>query len=189
MIEVERELWRLRGPTLLFQSSHPEWVGQNHFQLAFELSPRIEIPQPFCASCASAQSHTQWKNAFWCSKGTACVSVCATGPSPAAGHHWKSLGLSSLHPPFKYLYTLITPPWAFTSQAEECQLSQPFLIGEVLQTLITSVSLHWTFSIMSVTCIGHPKLDPTLQVWPHHGWPEGKDHLPWLAGNTLCKTA
>lgn len=31
------------------------------------------------------------------------------------GHHWKELALSSLHPLFRYVHTLIRFPWAFSS--------------------------------------------------------------------------
>jgi len=30
-----------------------------------------------------------------------------------------------------------------------------------------------------------PKLDTTLQMWPHQGWEERENHLPQPAGNTF----
>lgn len=37
--------------------------------------------------------------------------------------------------------------------------------------------------------LGSPALDRVLQVWPHQCRVEGKDHLPWPAGNTLANAA
>jgi len=48
----------------------------------------------------------------------------------------KSVALSSLHSPFRYLYALIRSlPEPFLLQAKQSQFSQPFLTGEVVQFL------------------------------------------------------
>jgi len=46
----------------------------------------------------------------------------------------KSLAPSSLHPPFRYLHTLIRSPLSLL-QVKQSQLFQPFLTEEMLQSL------------------------------------------------------
>ena len=58
----------------------------------------------------------------------------------------KSLALSSLCPPFWYLYTLVRPPEPSLLQAEQ---SQPFLVREMLQPLN---HLLWPFVGLSPVC-------------------------------------
>ena len=66
------------------------------------------------------------------------------------------------------------------------QDEQPFLIQGMLQALIISVVLCWTLSRRSLSFeLMSPKLDAALQVWPHQGRAEGKDHLPRPAGHSI----
>ena len=65
----------------------------------------------FWATFASAPSPTLHVSASWCSStGPSVFQFVPTGPCPFTGHHWKSLAPSSLHYPFRYLYTLTRCP-------------------------------------------------------------------------------
>jgi len=111
-----------------------------------------------------------------------CFTVCPLPFLPSWGTTEKSLALSSLHSPFRYLYTLRESPQAFFSlnstscpsfsSQENC--STPFIIF---------VALYWTFSSSSISLILESP-DTVLQVWPYQCWGEGKDHLPWPTGST-----
>lgn len=97
----------------------------------------------------------------------------------AAGNTGKSLALSSLHPPFIDI-DKITPEHLL--QAEYFQLSQPFLIGEIHQTVH---HFHGPLRLSSVvpypSYTWSPALDTELQMWPHQCWGERKDHLPCIS--------
>lgn len=80
----------------------------------------------------------------------------------------KSLALPSLHPPFRYLQTLVLYPLIHL-QAEQAQLSHSLLIAPLLHALHF---LHG-LSLVSLQCaqvslvLRHQDLDPAHQVWPH----------------------
>lgn len=96
----------------------------------------------------------------------------------------KSLALSSLHSPFRYLYTLMNSHPL--GPLHSSQLSQPFLIAQMLQSLhhpcgpfLDSLQyVHVSF------ILGGPYLDPALQMWHYQCWVDSKDYLPWSAGFT-----
>lgn len=77
-------------------------------------------------------------------------------------------------------------------QAEQPQLSQPFLFGVMLQTLhhlcgtsLDSLQYVCVFPVSGSTGV----LGTVLQVWPHQRWVQWKDHLSQPAGKTLRHTA
>jgi len=88
------------------------------------------------------------------------------------------------------------PPWAIRSpcsllRAEQPQLSQPFLIGEVLQP-----SDHFCGPLLDLLQQVHvfpvlraPELDAGLQVRSHQSRVEGQNHLPQPAGHTSLDAA
>ncbi|GAB0186614.1 mitochondrial enolase superfamily member 1 [Grus japonensis] len=76
-------------------------------------------------------------------------------------------------------------------QAEQSQLSQPVLIGQVLQP---SDHLHGPpldlLQQFHVLCmLGTPELDTVLQVGSHQNRVEGQDHLPLPAGHASFDAA
>lgn len=102
----------------------------------FQLSPRVDVPQTLSATHASAQSHSEWKSISWCSERIPWASICA--------HHlwscsWAQLRRVRLHPPFIPLSGDYRHWWDPSEpsllKTEQTQLSQPFLIGEMLQFL------------------------------------------------------
>lgn len=90
----------------------------------------------------------------------------------------KSLSLSSLHPPFRYLHALMRSPLMIPPLlwAEQSQFSRPLLTGEVLLSL--NYLFSWPFA-------GLPPARPCLSGRSTPGMPSpalsrGKDHLPCL---------
>ena len=62
-----------------------------------------------------------------------CYSLCPLPLVLSLGTTERGLAPSSLHPPFRYLYTLIRSPWAFLRL--NSLSTQPFIRGEMLQSL------------------------------------------------------
>lgn len=112
-----------------------------------------------------------------------CSSLCTLPLVPALKIAWPSPGRILRSGIYRHREDPLEPSLLL---AEEPQLSQSFLI-EVLQ------SLHQldgpprdSFGYVQVPLVlGSLELDTVLQVWPDQCWAEGKDHLPWPAGNTL----
>jgi len=69
-----------------------------------------------------------------------CLSLCPLPGSLPLGTTEKSLVSSSLHPPFRYLYTLVTS--LSLLQAEQFQLSKPLFTEEIASPFIILVALH-----------------------------------------------
>jgi len=52
------------------------------------------------------------------------------------------------------------------------------------------VALCWTHSSLSLLAFFGPhswELDPSVQLWSHHCWTGGKDHVPWLLAMLLLR--
>jgi len=102
--------------------------------------------------------------------GVSCVSVCAHLPLVLSlGTAEKSLALSSLHPLYRWLYTLNRSPAPSLLQAEQSQLSHPFLTAVTLQSLLHlgGPSLDFVQSLHVSPALRSPELDPGLQMRPH----------------------
>jgi len=71
------------------------------------------------------------------------------------------------------------PSLSFLLQAEHAQVSQPFLIREVLQALyhFCGPQLDSLQEIPDFLSLGSPELDTVLQMWPHQGRVAGEDHF------------
>ena len=89
----------------------PAQGAQGHFRWLLKIS-KEETPKPLWAACASAPSPEQHVSAACCSEITSCAhsGLCPLTLVLALGTTAKSLAPSSLHPPFRYLYTLIRSP-------------------------------------------------------------------------------
>jgi len=103
VVEVRRDLWRSSGPTSFLKQGHLVQVSQDHDQTAFVYLHECSI------------STTSLDNLWQCSvalrvnvqrKPPAFLSV----PLACPWEPLKSLALSSLHLPFKYLWTLMRFP-------------------------------------------------------------------------------
>ena len=132
----------------LLQQGNPEQSAQGHVKWLMKIS-KEETPQPLWATCASAPLAAQHRSASWCSKGTSCVPTCA---HCLLSWHWAALAKAWLHPVFILSSGIYghgwDPPEPPLSQAEQSQISQPFLTGGVL--LHHLVALPWTLSSASM---------------------------------------
>ena len=137
MAEAGRDLWWSSGPTPLLKQDHLEPSVQGPRPDIFWISPSMEIPQPPLATCGSSWSPSQWQSVSWCSDGTSCASFqsvpIVSGPVP--GHLWAEPG-SVLLTTFLQVFIYIDeiPPKPSLLQDEQSKLSQPLLIGEMLQS-------------------------------------------------------
>jgi len=127
---------------------------------SFWIPWRMETPQSLCSTRDSTWSRPQWKSVSWCSGGILRVSLYYL-LSP--GTTEKSLA----PPPIIYLYTLTrSPPKCFLLQAEQSQISQPFFIWEMLQSLyhLCRASLDSLQYVHVSLVLGNPELDTVLQA-------------------------
>lgn len=160
MIEVEREFWGLCGPALLLQPSHPEWAARIMICWLLNISKGRDSTTLLGCLCQCSVTPTVKKYFLMFRGNLLCFSL----------FHWlwschwaplKEPGSVLFATSFKCFYTILTSSWAFSSQAERCQLSQPFLIEEILQTSIPSVTLGWILPIILSLVLG-------TQNWTQH---------------------
>lgn len=92
---------------------------------------------------------------------------------------------------FTIAFDLLTKVHLLKCYAKQFWLSQPFLKGEMFQSLThLRVLLLESLGYIRVSlALGSPKLDPVLSVWPHQCWAEGKDYCPPSAGDALPNAA
>jgi len=97
-----------------------------------------------------------------------CFSLCPLPLVLSLGTTEKYLSLSSLHSPFRYLCTLIRSSLRLL-QAEQSQLPQPFIMGEMLQSLnhLCGPLLDSLQHVHVCLVLRNPELDTELQAWPH----------------------
>lgn len=108
MVEAGRYLWRASGPTPMLKQGHLERVAQDHVQTACQLSPRKKTPQPLWALCQCSVTLTVEK-VFLMLKGNL-LCCCVLPLVLSLGSSEKTLDPSCLHPPFRYLDTLMRCP-------------------------------------------------------------------------------
>ena len=107
MAEVGRELWRSSGPIPLLEQGNLEPVAQDRVQMAFELLQERRLYN-LSGQPVVVLSHPHSKKCFLMFRWTLlCVSLCSLPLVLSLGVTEKNLALSSLHPPFRHLYTLI----------------------------------------------------------------------------------
>ena len=129
-------------------------------------------------STISLDNLCQWLVTLTCSEGTSCVCLYWLWSC-----HWAPLERGWLHL-FCTLPSGIHVHWKV--QAEQSQLSQPSLIGEMLQSLhLRGPLLDSVHSAHVFLVLGTPELDAVLQMWPYQCRVEGRYDLLWSAGNAL----
>lgn len=102
---------------------------------------------------------------------------------PVAGCHWKEPGYVIFTPFCLFICIGWDLPPAHPSPEPvllqaEWSPTLPFLVWELLQSLIILVALCWALSCSSIShVLGSPELGTVLQLWPYQCWAEGKDHL------------
>jgi len=117
------------------------------------------MPQPLWATCDSAVILTA-------KKGFLCFSFCPLPPVLSLGITEQSPAPTASHPPCRYLLTLMRSPLSLLLQAEESQLSQPLLTGEMLQSM-NQLCGPLLDSLQYVYVLRNPELDSVIQVWLH----------------------
>ena len=132
MAEVGRDLWVPLVhpcPSKATQTRIPQPISGQLLKIS------MWRPHSLWVACASASVTTQHATAFWRSEKTSCVPVCVCF---LLSWQWTSLGrfwLCSLYTlPLDICSHLWNPPLSLL-QAEESELSQTLLLGEVLQFL------------------------------------------------------
>ena len=114
-------------------------------------------------------------------KGWAVIPPCPITPHPSE----KSLSILPVGP-LQVLEgcSMVTPEPSFL-QAEQPQLPQPVLIGEVLQPsdYLRCPPLDTLQHIHVLPMLGAPELDAVVQVGSHESGIKGQNHLPRPAGH------
>ena len=107
-------------------------------------------------------------------------------PCSCAAHYWRKPGPILMTPILQIFVRVLRSPFSLL-QIEQYQVSQPFLIMEMLQAPIhlccPLLNSLWTFLVFFWT--RSPELDTVLQMRPYQGKVEWEDHLPWPAGHFL----
>lgn len=176
--EDAKDLWKPSGPSPLFKQGFLKTVLQD----GFWKSVRRKMPQPPWATCAPAQSHSQWKSVLWCSGRAFCISVCALCLWLCHGAALKRPQLSFLYHPFRYLEIFLRPPETST------RLTVPAL--SALPQRRGAASCHLSGLLLDshqyphvLPVLGHLKLGRVLWVRPHQYWGKGKNHISWPTDN------
>lgn len=131
----------------------------------FWVSPRVETPQSL-GNLYQCSITLKVKNCFLLFRGILlCFSLYPLPIVLSLSTTEKSLNASSSQPPFSYLYTLIRFLLSLLFSKLNTYFSQPFPIGEMLQSLhhlrgLSLDSLH-VFPVLRI-----PELDIVFQVLP-----------------------
>jgi len=107
-----------------------------------------------------------------------CSSLCLLLLILALGTIWKILPLSSLRPPFRYLFTFVksTPRFSPNWRVWALLDPPPRKGAPVPGSSWCSFTRHSHYARISLVQ-RNPELAPRVQVWLHWCWAEGKDHL------------
>lgn len=190
--EDGRDPCKSPGPCPLFKQGFLKTVWQD----GFWKSLRTKTPQPPRATCASAQSHSQWKSVFWCSGRAFCISSCAPCLWSCHGAALKRPWWSFLYRPFCYLQIFVRPPETSTSwtvpalsafpqrrDAAFCHLSGLYwtLLGACTRApKIGQSTLGRASPMLRKRQISHP-----LTCWQHSSWCSLRYHQPFLLPGSI----
>lgn len=101
---------------------------------------------------------------------------------PITVHQWKEAGSLVFVLPLWVFIRFDKMLLSFSFSRLDSYTSQPFLILEMLQSLLM-FKPFFGLSPAGLTCIGDPQQDPALQL-SHQCWVEGEEHLLQSAANT-----
>lgn len=147
-------------------SSRDTWRHLLSHVHGFWISSRLETPQLHWGQPVQMLGHSLCRKVFL---ETVFQCVCPLPLVMSSSTTENSLSPSSLHPPLRYLYTLIRPSLL---QAEQSQLSPPFLTREMLHSLhhLCSLSLDSLQYVHLFLVLGSPEMDSALRLWPYQCW-------------------
>ena len=135
MVGVGRDLCGSSSPTPPAKAGSPREGCTGPCPGRSWISPEKENPQPPWAACSSAPSPSEGRSSSSCSDGTSCAWICAHCPLSVTGHHCKESGPILLTPTLQIFISISKVlSWPSLLQAEQAQLLQPLLIGEMLQS-------------------------------------------------------
>ena len=160
MVVVGRALWRSSGLSPLFQQGHLEPVARVHVQIAFEYLHGWKLYN-LPGHPVLVLGHRHGKKCLLMFRGNLLYfSLCPLAVVLSLSTMEKSLAPSSLHPPFRYLLTLMRPHWAFSSPDRTVPALSLSSVERCSRPLIIFMALHWTLSSMSMS----------LLHWRAHSW-------------------
>ena len=128
---------------------HLEQVAQDRVQAGFEYYQRRRLHKP-SGQPVPVLCHPQRKEILpHVQTELSMLQFVPIAPCPVTGYHWKELGPILLTPTLQIFISIDkVPSQPSLLQAEQAQLPQPFLTGQMLQSIIL-VALRWTLSSSS----------------------------------------
>jgi len=150
MLGVGRDLCGTSSPTLLLKQGHPEQAAQDLVQAGLEYLQRRRLHSPSGQPGPGLRQPQREEVLPRLQLELPRLQFVPVAPCPVAGHHWKESGPVLLTPTRKrFIGISKVPSEPSLLQAEQAQLPQPLLIGEMLQSLSILLALRWTLSSSS----------------------------------------
>ncbi|PKU38985.1 hypothetical protein llap_10711 [Limosa lapponica baueri] len=165
MVEVGRDLWRSSDPASLLKQGLLELFVQLHVEKAFDDLQGWRIHNLF-GQTMPGLSHPHRKKVVPDVQREPSVVLPLVLSLDTTG---KSLALFYVPSLQVFISIEKISPEPSLFQAEQSQLSQPFLVGEILQTLqhLCGPLLGSLQYVHVSLAMDNPELDTVLQVWPH----------------------
>ena len=167
MVQVGRDLWRSPGPTSCSSwatyNKLPRTMSRCFFRISKEGNSKASLGKP-CQCLVTLPV-----KAFPDVQGEPPVfQFVPIASGPLTEPHCKEPGSVLFAPYFQvFIYMNMIPPTPSLLQAEQSQLSQPFLIGELLQSLNHACGSLWDslqYAHISLL-LGSPEM--VTRLWPH----------------------
>jgi len=135
MLGVGRDLCGSSSPTLLLKQGHLQQAAQGLVQVGLEYLQRRTLHNLPGFHPVPVLHHPQREVLSHVQIELPKLQFVPVAPCPVAGHHWKELGPILLTPTLKIFINIYkVPSQPSLLQAEQAQLPQPFLIGQMLQS-------------------------------------------------------
>jgi len=135
MAGLGRDLCGSSSPNPLPKQGHPEQAAQDLVQVGFEYLQRRRLHnlsgQPVPGLCHPQREEVLPRVQLE----LPLLQFVPVAPCPVSGHHWKESGPVLLIPTLQIFIGISkVPSQPSLLQAEQAQLPQPFLLGEMLQS-------------------------------------------------------
>ena len=166
------ECLRLKGVSgghlfqpLVLKQRHLDLVAQDHIQMAFEY-PQGGRPYYLSGQPVPVLGRPRRTEVFaGVQREPSVFQFVLSASGPATGYHWKEPGSVLMAPSLQVLLcSEKTHPELSLLQAEQSQLSQPLLIGEMLQSVHhhSGPALHFLQYVHVSSVLGSPELGTEL---------------------------
>lgn len=160
MVEIGTDIWR--PPCPWSSKATQNWLPRTISKSLLRISKEGDHTTSLGNLCQYSVTYTALKCFLIFGRNFLCSSLCPLPLVLSLGTTEKSLALSSLHPPFRYLSKVIRSPEPPLHHAEQSQLPWPFLGGGVHRGGPTLNSFQYA-QISSV--LEGLELDTVLQMW------------------------